>query len=61
MSRTLTADEDKLEAEIASTPNIKLEEFLLDDPVTLPVTDGSALKLDPKSPKELGSVIYTRY
>ena len=52
MSSTSPADEDKSKAEIASTPNIKLEEFLRDDPVTLPVTDGSAVKLDPKSPKD---------
>ncbi len=48
MSSTSPADEDKPEAEIASTPNIKLADFLQEEPVT----DGSALELDPKSPKE---------
>ena len=50
MSSTSPADEDKSEAEITSTPSIKLAEFLQDDPVT----DGSALELDPKSPEEPG-------
>ena len=48
MYNTSPADEDKSEAEITSTPNINLAEFLQDDPVT----DGSALELDPKSPRK---------
>ena len=48
MSSTLPADEDKPEAEIASTPNMKLAYFLHEELVT----GGSALELDPKSPKE---------
>ena len=48
MSTTPPADEDKSEVEIDNAPNIKLGEFLQDDPAT----GGSELELDPKLPKE---------
>ena len=48
MSNTSPADKDESEAEIASTPNIKLVGFLQEESVT----DGSTLELDSKSPKE---------
>ena len=48
MSNTSPADKDESEAEIASTPNIKLAGILQDESVT----DGSTLELDSKSPKE---------
>ena len=44
MSNTSPADKDESEAEIASTPNIKLAGFLEEESVT----DGSTLKLDSK-------------
>ena len=47
MSTTSTADEDKSEAEIDNTPNIKLGNFLQDDPAT----GESELELDIKSSK----------
>ena len=49
MSSTLPADEHKSEAEIPSTPNIKLADFLKEEPVT----DGSPLELDSNPLKEL--------
>ena len=49
MSNTSPADKDESEAEIASTPNIKLAGILQDESVT----DGSTLELDSKSPKEI--------
>ena len=45
MSNTSPADKDESEAEIASTPNIKLAGILQDESVT----DGSTLELDSKS------------
>lgn len=47
MSSTLPADEDKSEAEIPITPNVKLADFLKEESVI----DGSPLELDPNSPK----------
>ena len=49
MSSSSPADKDKSEAEIASTPNIKLADFLQEESVI----DGSTLELDPKSLAEL--------
>ena len=49
MSSTLPADEHKSEAEIPSTPNVKLADFLKEESVI----DGSPLELDPNSPKEV--------
>ena len=49
MSNTSPADKDKSEAEIASTPNIKLVGFLQEESVT----DGSTLELDSKSLTEI--------
>ena len=48
MSNASPADKDKSKAVIASTPNIKLADFLQEESVT----DGSTLELDSKSPKE---------
>ena len=48
MSDTSPADKDESEAEIVSTPNVKLAGILQDESVT----DGSTLELDSKSPKE---------
>ena len=49
MSSTLPADEHKSEAEIPSTPNVKLADFLKEESVT----DGSPLELDSNPPQEL--------
>ena len=48
MSSTLPADEHKSEAEIPSTPNIKLADFLKEESVT----DGSTLELDSNPTEE---------
>ena len=49
MSDTSPADKDESEAEIVSTPTVKLAGILQDESVT----DGSTLELDSKSPNEL--------
>ena len=49
MSDTSPADKDESEAEIVSTPNVKLAGILQDESVT----DGSTLELDSKSLTEL--------
>ena len=48
MSSTLPAGEHESEAKIPSTPNIKLADFLKEEPVT----DGSPLGLDSNTTKE---------
>ena len=49
MSSTLPADEHKSEAEIPSTPTVKLADFLKKESVT----DGSTLELDSNPTEEL--------
>ena len=55
MSSTSPADEHKSEAEIPSTPNIKLADFLKEESVT----DGSTLELVSNPTKEHLSDKYT--
>ena len=48
MSSTLPAGEHESEAKIPSTPNIKLADFLKEEPVT----DGSSLGFDSNTTEE---------